>query len=155
MKNHITTLILLFLLAVMGGCGGSEPVEQTAPEPEPVVPLTEAELEQVGAYLTAKYALVTAYPMVDEPGSLDALVTASLSNPSVSNVTVNFSFDGSEGTDYSASANNVIITAGSSSSRRAASPNTVIGNLFMPGYSCAGPAGAVRSGHPCAAKPCR
>jgi len=47
MKNHITTLILLFLFAVMGACGGSEPVEQTAPEPEPVVPLTEAELEQV------------------------------------------------------------------------------------------------------------
>ena len=42
-------IILSMLIAVLSfaGCGGSEPVEEAAAEPDPIVPLTAEELEQV------------------------------------------------------------------------------------------------------------
>jgi len=45
-----------------------------------------------------------------------ATVTAALSAPSVSNVTVNFSFDANKDTDYTATADSVVIAAGTLSS---------------------------------------
>ncbi|MBD3868536.1 MAG: cytochrome c [Acidobacteria bacterium] len=47
MKKSIIILSMLIAVLSFAGCGGGEPVEEAAPEPEPVVPLTAEELEQV------------------------------------------------------------------------------------------------------------
>ena len=46
MKKPIILLTMLTLMTLLAGCGGSQP-EVAAPLPEPVVPLTAEELEQV------------------------------------------------------------------------------------------------------------
>ena len=47
MKLPIIILTLLTTMILGAGCGGSGPAEQAAPEPEPVVPLTAEEQDQV------------------------------------------------------------------------------------------------------------
>jgi len=56
--------------------------------------LTEAELNQIGRYLADKYGVASSYPVfLDESGG-QAVVTASLNVPAISNVTVNLSMGG-------------------------------------------------------------
>ena len=59
---------------------------------------------------------LTSVPLDFQEPDGQSVVTATLSNPSVSNVTVRFSFDASKDSDYTASAASVAITAGTLSS---------------------------------------
>jgi len=76
--------------------------------------LSVADENRLGEYLAIKYGLSTAYTLFDEKNG-QTRVVATLSNPSVSNVTVNFSFSGGamKETDYSSSDASIVILAGS------------------------------------------